>query len=256
MRSRRGFLSQSTGALLALAGEAFGARLLGQEAAPDDRDIQNLLTPDAQRAIDQGLTYLSREQQDEGSWGTAGRRRGDVAVTSLAGLAFMAGGNQPGRGAYSRQVTRAVEYILNQETPFFQGQRTPGFLYSVRSLVPHGPMYGHGFGTLFLAEVHGMVYGLDYLMRFCRPGANNNRFGFGRELELHFYYGHYYAVQAMWIKGGRYWREWFPAIRDELLRRRRPDGSWYDGRICPHYCTAMACIILQVPNNYLPIFQR
>ena len=34
------------------------------------------------------------------------------------------------------------------------------------------------------------------------------------------------------------------------------DGSWFDRRICPHYATAMACIILQIPNNYLPIFQR
>ena len=31
---------------------------------------------------------------------------------------------------------------------------------------------------------------------------------------------------------------------------------WNDRRICPHYCTAMACIILQMPNNYLPILQR
>jgi hypothetical protein len=76
---------------------------------------------------------------------------------------------------------------------------------------------------------------------------------------MHYYYGHYYAVQAMWTAGGRYWREWYPAIRDELLNhpdRNRDEGSWYDRRICPHYCTAMACIILQVPNNYLPILQR
>jgi len=26
--------------------------------------------------------------------------------------------------------------------------------------------------------------------------------------------------------------------------------------ICSHYGTAMACIILQVPNNYLPILQK
>ena len=26
--------------------------------------------------------------------------------------------------------------------------------------------------------------------------------------------------------------------------------------ICSEYATSMACIILQMPNNYLPIFQR
>ena len=33
------------------------------------------------------------------------------------------------------------------------------------------------------------------------------------------------------------------------------DGSWLDP-ICVHYGTAMACIILQIPNNYQPILQK
>ena len=72
---------------------------------------------------------------------------------------------------------------------------------------------------------------------------------------MHYFYGHYYAMQAMWAAGGDYWKEWYPAIRDELIGHQLPDGSWVDG-ICIHYATAMACIILQVPNNYLPILQR
>jgi hypothetical protein len=108
--------------------------------------------------------------------------------------------------------------------------------------------------------------GLDYLIQRCKPGTPHLGQHWQRqEMVMHYYYGHYYAVQAMWIAGGRYWAEWYPAIRDELVnhpdRNPRPqgDGSWWDRRSfphCPHYCTAMACIILQVPNNYLPIFQR
>jgi hypothetical protein len=73
---------------------------------------------------------------------------------------------------------------------------------------------------------------------------------------MHYYYGHYYAVQATWIAGGKYWKEWYPAIRNELLNSREQGGTWWDGRFCRHYCTSMALIILQVPNNYLPIMQR
>jgi hypothetical protein len=72
---------------------------------------------------------------------------------------------------------------------------------------------------------------------------------------MHYYYGHYYAVQAMWTAGGEFWKEWYPLVRDELLSRQRVDGSWED-QICYHYATAMACIILQIPNNYLPILQK
>ena len=62
----------------------------------------------------------------------------------------------------------------------------------------------------------------------------------------------------MWTAGGNYWSTWFPAIRDELLMRSRlrADGAWSDSTIGSDYATAMACIILQIPNNYLPIMQK
>jgi hypothetical protein len=59
----------------------------------------------------------------------------------------------------------------------------------------------------------------------------------------------------MWHVGGQYWARWYPAIRDALVARQAEDGSWSDS-ICMEYGTAMASIILQMPNNYLPIFQR
>lgn len=73
-----------------------------------------------------------------------------------------------------------------------------------------------------------------------------------------YYYGHYYAVQAMYLAGRiwpEYWQEWFPKIRDELVSIQNPDGSWQDnvGKNC---ATAMALLILEVPYRYLPIFQR
>jgi hypothetical protein len=59
----------------------------------------------------------------------------------------------------------------------------------------------------------------------------------------------------MWQAGGEHWQRWAPAIHDVLLARQKPDGSWPE-TVCYEYGTAMACIILQMPNNYLPIFQH
>jgi hypothetical protein len=70
----------------------------------------------------------------------------------------------------------------------------------------------------------------------------------------HYFYAHYYAVQAMWHAGGDYWNEWYPAIRDELTGRQSPDGSWPSSIAGPEFGTAMACIILQIPWNFLPVF--
>ena len=71
----------------------------------------------------------------------------------------------------------------------------------------------------------------------------------------HYFYGQYYAVQAMYQAGGIHWQNWFPAIRDELLDKQNENGSW-PGQAGPEYGTAMALIVMQIPNRLLPIFQR
>ena len=70
----------------------------------------------------------------------------------------------------------------------------------------------------------------------------------------HFFYGQYYGVQAMWHAGGEYWNEWYPAIRNELVKSQAGDGSWPSSEAGPEYGAAMASIILQIPLNYLPVF--
>lgn len=106
------------------------------------------LTPDAQAAIDKGLAWLARRQQNSGAPNApfAGYS-GNTAITALAGLAFMEAGNLPGRGKYGREVQRCLEFTLNscQESGLIAADAS------------QGPMYGHGFATLFLGEVYGMT---------------------------------------------------------------------------------------------------
>jgi hypothetical protein len=94
--------------------------------------------------------------------------------------------------------------------------------------------------------------GLDYLAQFAPHQGNVT------QERVYYLYGHYYAAMAIWQAGGERWTKWYPAIRDELIAKQSPDGSWLDSVpvISPEYETAMALLILEVPNNYLPIFQR
>lgn len=323
-----------------------------EPAADAERAAAHLLTPALQAAIDRGLAYLARRQQPDGSFGESGYAR-NVAVVSLAGMAWMAGGSLPGRGVHGEQVARAVRYVLDAADE-------SGFLCRPQ-YASHGPMYDHGFGTLFLAEVYGSpladerlrpalaravrlivetqnaeggwryqprpveadisvtvcqvmalraarnagLYvppetidrsveyitrcqnadgGFMYMLsggpsRFPRSAAAVVAlYGAGRyegevlrkglaylqqhppspELltrDAYAMYGQYYAAQAMWQAGGATWRQWYPATGELLLKQQREDGSWND-LICPEYGTAMACLVLQIPNNVLPIFQR
>ena len=72
----------------------------------------------------------------------------------------------------------------------------------------------------------------------------------------YYFYGHYSAVQAMWHAGGRHWKQWYPAIRYELLRRQQSSGNWSDTTNGREYSTAMACLSLQMPTNDPPVYQR
>jgi hypothetical protein len=73
--------------------------------------------------------------------------------------------------------------------------------------------------------------------------------------KLHYFYGHYYASQAMYLAGGDHWANYYPPVRDEILRNQLSDGSWKDD-VGATYATAMACVVLQMPCEYLPIFQK
>ena len=90
--------------------------------------------------------------------------------------------------------------------------------------------------------------GLAYLMRNM-PRPNVFRY------QTHYAYGHYYAAQAMWQAGGGNWEQWYPAVRDEMVGQQKSDGRWPD-QVCDEYGTAMSLLVLQMPNDLLPIFQR
>jgi hypothetical protein len=101
--------------------------------------------------------------------------------------------------------------------------------------------------SLFSAGIYDgpqIEKGLDYLKRHR-----------GRAEGHYFFYGHYYAMQAMWHAGGQWWNDWYPSIREMLLKRQQPNGSW-SSPYSEEFGTAMACIILQMPNDRLPIFAR
>lgn len=78
-----------------------------------------------------------------------------VAFASLAGLAFLQSGSLPGRGPYAAQVERCLGAVL-------AARDADTGLLSARV---HGPMYSHGFATLFLAELYARAAADDAATR-------------------------------------------------------------------------------------------
>ena len=126
----------------------------GAELLPDGVSARGLVTDATDNAIDRGLQFLALQQgrggRSDGSFGNY-HYESNIAITSLAGLAFMAAGNQPNRGPYGHCVNKVLQFLVRQ------AQTQPlGYLHAPARNI-NGAMYGHGFATLLLAEACGMV---------------------------------------------------------------------------------------------------
>ncbi|MCB9878656.1 MAG: terpene cyclase/mutase family protein [Planctomycetes bacterium] len=74
---------------------------------------------------------------------------------------------------------------------------------------------------------------------------------------FYFWYGNYYAAQAFYQYGGPRLAGFYQRLAEDLLRGQCADGRWRnDTGPGDEMATAVACILLQMPRQYLPIFQR
>jgi len=201
---------------------------------------------DVREKLTKAVKLIINTQNREGGWRYQPQRReADISVTICQIMALRAARNA---GIYvpSETVERCIDYVKRSQN------EDGGFMYQLPSGESEFPRSAAGLVALYSAGIYEgeeIEKALAYLEQHTPRTDAPSR-------ESHYFYGHYYGVQAMWQAGGKHWKDWYPAIRDALLARQRDDGSWMDDSIGQEYGTAMAAIILQMPNNYLPIFQR
>ncbi|MFP4355080.1 MAG: prenyltransferase/squalene oxidase repeat-containing protein [Phycisphaerae bacterium] len=101
-------------------------------------------------SIDKALVYLAGQQQKDGSF-ASGSMTGNVGITSLCVMAFLAKGYTPGQGPYHQQIQKGIDFVLDHRDD------DSGLLRGLPKRASHGPMYGHTISALLLSEVSGMV---------------------------------------------------------------------------------------------------
>lgn len=133
-----------------------------QDPAPrGDAGATVVVTDEQVRAVEHGLAWLAEHQSADGSWvakigyklnngfNFTEDQKGHLGVTSLACMAFLAGGDLPDRGKYGPVVKRGLDFVLSCV-------QDDGYITYAGSR-----MYDHAFATLFLAEVCGMTHNED-----------------------------------------------------------------------------------------------
>ncbi len=151
--NRRSALRLASGLIgLGLATSISNAEPVAPDLFGPRDDLDELYDKRVDQAIRRGLQLLAARQNADGSFQTNEQGRW-VGVVALAGLAFLSRGVRSGVGEAGQVLRRAGEYVLSQV-------QSSGFL-SAKGETSHGPMYDHGFGTLFLAELFGTDQALD-----------------------------------------------------------------------------------------------
>ena len=225
--------------------------------------------PRVKSVLQQSVNLIVSSQNAEGGWRYRPfARESDMSITVCQVLALRSARNV-GIHVPATTIRNAQNYVYRSAVRSKErasrrpwrgrggyGDEGGSFRYQLKEQTRATfPLTGAGVTTLYAAgEYDSPVIkdALDYMDRELFTFNDQNEHG-----HYFFYYGHYYAVQAYYITGGPQWRHYFAEVKSRLLRMQRPDGSWpNDVGPGPAFGTAVATLILQIPLQYLPIFQR
>lgn len=218
----------------------FLASVYGMESKPAQRQR-------TREAVVGGVSLTARAQSGYGGWtySPGGGDEGSVTVTQVQALrAAQNSGFTVPRGT----IEEAVRYLERCRTP--EG----GIMYSLGSGGgARLAISAAAVATLYNAGEYDAPIATDCLKYVWTQFQAHKGFSKGGG---HDFYTHLYASQGFYMSGDKYWDEYFPAVRDQLLQMQNKEGYWEGDGIGRTYGTAIALIVLQLPYKYLPVFQR
>lgn len=192
-----------------------------------------------------GIDLIARSQSRLGGWiyqPNSGGDEGSVTITQVQALRAC---RNAGMAVPKQVIDGAMEYLK------ISVNSDGGIAYRAGTRGPSRPaITAAAVCCWFNAGQYDNPLALRAL-QFAKDNIRVGRNAFG-----HTFYSQLYFSQAMFISGPKDWDGYFPSIRDFLLRRQNPDGSWQGDHVGRVYGTAVALIILQLPYNRLPIMQR
>jgi hypothetical protein len=200
---------------------------------------------DVKRVLRRAVDLIINSQNSDGGWRYQPMPvDSDISVT-VSILQALRSARNAGISVPRKVIDKAVRYIERCATP--RGFKYQAIEYTRTSYA----LTACGVVSLFSAGMYnhkGVQWGLRFLLN---PPAGE-RLVWGT---FFYFYGHYYAAQAMYMAKGKYWDLYYPKVRDEILKHQDKNGGWIDD-VGETFATAMAIIVLNMPCEYLPIFQK
>ena len=213
---------------------------------------------DVKEKLQHAVTLTVESQNKHGSWRyNPASPESDMSITVCQIMALRAARNI-GIRVPKATIDRAYAYVDRSAYKNRGSSLYGGFKYQEKQATRTSfPLTAAGVAILNHSGIyeHELIKaGISYLQSEMNQLSR-------RSLWHYFYwYGHYYAAQVFFFAGDeneRLWEWYWGRMSSELLRGQESDGSW-QCRVGPGsaFSTAVASIILQIPNQYLPIFHR
>jgi squalene cyclase len=199
---------------------------------------------EVKKVLKKSIALIVKTQNHEGGWRYEPQPTGaDISVTIMMVMALR-GAKDSGLDVPKETMDKALEYIKKCHDP-----RSGGYRYQPGG----GPAgYARTAAGVCVQQLCGKYEEKE------KEGALKYMAEVGDD-RSHYWYGAYYAAHAMHQVGGKAWEEYYSKTRKNLLAIQNSNGSWKDSResgVGPAYQTAIAVLILSVPTDYLPIYQR
>jgi squalene cyclase len=241
-----GFITDSSGRMY---GHAFATLFLAEVYGMEHRS-------ELREKLELAVDLIVKSQNHQGGWRyNPFVPEADLSVT-VSQLQALRAARNVGIRVPKSTIDRAVAYVERSRIP--GGPDGGAFYYKIEG---RGAKTKTSF-TINAAAVTALAFAGIYDFSELEPALRyieREYADLSRYYPDHFYYwyGNYYAAQALFQAGGRRWERHYDKVCADLLRRQHDDGSWANSvGPGPVFSTAVACLILQIPKGYLPIFQR
>jgi len=200
---------------------------------------------EVKKVLKQAVDLIVRSQSPEGGWRYEPRPSGaDISATIMQVMALR-GAKDSGIHVPDNVFEKALGYIEkcydeNSGGYSYQpGQRGPGFARTAA-------------GVCVTKLVGQYDRDVKRSIKFMNEQIDTRE---------HYFYGHYYASHAFHQVGGKDFDQYYEKMKKKLIPAQDKSGGWVSRELDHQsagsaYQTAIAVIILSVPADYLPIFQR
>jgi hypothetical protein len=213
-------------------------------------DMVDLGDESVKDKVQRALQVIASSQDPTGGWTYEPQPYGHEGSVTITQVQAMRSARNSGLMVDKKVVDKGLDYIRKSTMAdgtiaYSLGSRGSGGTYA---LTAAGMCVFAMYGAYDAPEVkRGMKALMEFLTGARHRGGH------------HDYYAHLYAGQACFYaksKDPAFWTKGYDVIRKELIQSQdKVSGCWPNDGYGGAFGTACACLVLQIPFRYLPVFQ-